>query len=77
MYYKWIYQFRVTRAVGGAPVILKVEGPNDVKFTVDVVPSFKFELDCLKRSCLELHTNLVKIMQKFNMMDDIKVGCKK
>ena len=64
----------MTRKVGGAPVILVVYGPHDVFFTVDVVPSFKFELHKLQVACNELHIRLTKeILQKHNIQD-VKVG---
>ena len=55
--------FRVTRS-DGAPVILNVEGPG-VKFTVDLVPSFKLELHHLKTACSELYTRVVEMLGDF------------
>ena len=57
--------FRVTRSTG-APVILNVEGPG-VKFTVDLVPSFKLELCDLKTACSDLHTRVVGMLKDFNI----------
>ena len=48
---------RVTRSMGGAPVILNVEGPG-VKFTADLVPAFQFEITHLKTACKDLHNNI-------------------
>ena len=66
--------FRLTRQDGGAPIVLKVQG-GDVFFTVDVVPSFKFELIKLKGACSDLHTRLTnEIIQKHNIQyQDVKV----
>ena len=54
--------------------MLKVQG-KDVFFTVDVVPSFKFELIKLKGACKDLHTRLTnEIIQKHNIQyQDVKV----
>jgi len=59
----------VTRSTGGAPVILNVEGPGDVKFTVDLVPAFKFELKELKIACLELHQRVTDIVREHNIKE--------
>ena len=43
-------------------------------FTVDVVPSFKFEFHKLKVACDDLHKRLTnEIIQKHNIKD-VKVG---
>ena len=66
---------RLTRQDGGAPIVLKVQGGQNVFFTVDVVPSFKFEFHKLKMACNDLHKRLTnEIIQKHNIKD-VKVGC--
>ena len=72
-----IESFRLTRQDGGAPIVLKVQGGKNVFFTVDVVPSFKFELirlKGLKGRSNELYMRLTnEIIQKHNIQD-VKVG---
>ena len=61
-------RYRVTRATG-APVILKVQGPG-IKFTVDLVPAFKFELYHLKAASSEVNERVTHILTKFNIYVD-------
>ena len=69
-----IESFRLTRQDGGAPIVLKVQGGKNVFFTVDVVPSFKFEFNKLKVACNELYKCLTnEIIQKHNIQD-VKVA---
>ena len=60
---------RVTRAVGGAPVILNVEGirRTDIKFYVDLVPSFKFDIRELDIACPELYRRIITFTQDNNI----------
>ena len=53
----------------GAPVTLNVEGigRSDIKFAVDLVPSFKFEIQELKVACPELHGRIISFMQDYNI----------
>jgi len=68
-------EYRLTRKDGGAPIVLKVQGGQNVFFTVDVVPSFKFEFHKLKVACNDLHRRLTnEIIQNHNIKD-VQVGC--
>ena len=60
--------FRVNRSKG-APIILNVIGVErtDVKFSVDLVPSFKFEICHLQIACPELHRRIVSLMKQNNI----------
>jgi hypothetical protein len=58
-------RYRVTRS-DGAPVILNVYGPG-VKFTIDLVPSFKLELHNLQTGCSDLKEIVVNILKEFNI----------
>jgi len=53
----------VTRSTG-APVILNVRGPG-VKFTVDLVPAFKFAMSDLGIKCADLKTRVGDIITDF------------
>ena len=57
--------FRVTRAVG-APVTLNVDGISrrDIKFSVDLVPSFKFDIIELNIACSELYKRIIDFKQE-------------
>ena len=53
----------------GAPVTLNVEGirRTDIKFFVDLVPSFKFDIPELAIACPELSRRIVKFIQENNI----------
>ena len=59
---------RVTRSEG-LPVILNVEGirRTDIKFSVDLVPSFKFDIRELEIACAELYGRIITFTQKNNI----------
>ena len=54
-------EYRVTRQ-DGTPVILKVEGPDPVKFTVDLVPAFELGMKHLSIDP-ELETRVKSVMK--------------
>ena len=54
-------EYRVTRQ-DGTPVILKVEGPDHVKFTVDLVPAFELGMKHLSIDS-ELETRVKNVME--------------
>ena len=58
-------EFSVTRSTG-APVILNVKGPG-VRFTVDLVPSFKLELSHLKIACSALKETVDSVLRDLNI----------
>ena len=57
----WGIEYRVTRQ-DGTPVILKVEGPDPVKFTVDLVPAFELGMKHLSIDP-ELETRVKNVMK--------------
>ena len=63
----------MTRSTGGAPVILNVEGPGGVKFTVDLVPAFKFDLTELKIACQDLHQRVTEIAKEQKIIKESEV----
>ena len=54
-------EYRVTRQ-DGTPVILKVDGPDPVKFTVDLVPAFELGMKHLSID-IELETRVKSVMK--------------
>ena len=62
--------FRVCRSER-APIVLNVEGMErkDIKFSVDLVPSFKFEISELRIACSELHERIMEMKTKNNISD--------
>ena len=42
---------------------------KDIKFSVDLVPSFKFEISELRIACSELHERIMEMMTRNNISD--------
>ena len=65
-----IISFRVCRSER-APIVLNVEGMErkEIKFSVDLVPSFKFEISELRIACSELHERIMEMMTRNNISD--------
>jgi len=57
-------QYKVTRSVGGAPVVLNVKGPDDVFFTADLVPAFEMPMPELKICCRELYDRVQEMFRE-------------
>ena len=57
-------QYKVTRSVGGAPVVLNVKGPGDVFFTADLVPAFEMPMHELKICCRELYDRVQEMFRE-------------
>ena len=70
-------------SMGGAPLHIRpvltlmdisiMISYDDVKFTVDLVPAFKFDLTELKIACQDLHQRVTEIAKEQNIIKESEV----